>query len=162
MLRRWRTSAFTCDVVSVPPGTDRPSCASRTCRSVRTSLIHSMKGVGSSGEVEGLAVVGEAPVAVTDLGLEVGLTDLVVGIGLCCAGKDFAGVINVLFVEQACEPAVEAGHDGVFLDVDALGVSGRIDAVVIGELAAVVGPAVVHWPCMRRPHAPQRMIPASR
>ena len=40
------------------------------------------------------------------------------------------------------EPPVEAGHDGVLLDVDVAGVVAVAVGVVLGELAAVVGPAV--------------------
>jgi hypothetical protein len=69
---------------------------------------------------ERFPVAGQAAVAVADLGLKFGLTGLVVRRGFGSASQDLTPVLDVLVVEQPGEPAVEAGHNGVLLDVHGL------------------------------------------
>jgi hypothetical protein len=60
------TSAPTCSLVSLSPGTCRPSCRSRFLRSRWVSAIHDAATVTASLVVEQGAVVGELAVAVGD------------------------------------------------------------------------------------------------
>jgi hypothetical protein len=90
-----------------------------------------------------VAILGELGVALSELFTCCGDAGLFCGVGAEARFERGAGVVDVVVVEELGEPAVDGGGEGVFSDVDGLGVFVRGDGVLGGELASVVRTLVV-------------------
>lgn len=96
---------------------------------------------------EELPVASELGVALLELPAQIELAALIVlGLEVTDGCESLAGGVEMLLGEQAGDPVVEAGDDGVLTDVDGLAVLALGDRVLGRELASVVRLAVVPRP----------------